>query len=300
MDLNAGSLYSSQSPKLAQSAITIRHDIKELPMAQPNLPKILRIPLFLLACFSGMAFAQTPSRLYDHIHMSVPDPQAAATWYLENIGGARVDDRDDRLIYSRTRIMWLSDRGNTRKPSEGSVVDHIGFSFTDLAAKVDQLVAAGATQQGEIRDVPGLFKLAFVVDPWGTRLELIEDFQHLGLHHLHLRDPYPAEALDWYENMFGGVRLNLKGRIPGLLYPGNVWLLVSEGDTFPSTEGTIDHIGWRAPVMEDSMADLKSRGAYVRVPARGMELPNGPIEFFYIEGPNGANIELVQRTPDMP
>ena len=260
------------------------------------------IAALALLCWlaSGSLFAQSPSKMYDHIHMAVPDPQASATWYLENIGGERVDGRDDRLLFNRTRVMWLSDRGETRRPSEGSVVDHIGYSFTDLDAKVEQLVAAGATLQGEIRDIPGLFKLAFMVDPWGTRIEVIEDFQHLGLHHVHLRDPDPASALDWYENMFGGVRLNLKGRIPGLFYPGNVWLLVSEGDTFPSTEGTIDHIGWRAPVLADTVSELTGRGAVVSREPREMQLPNGMIEFFYIEGPHGANVELVWREPQMP
>jgi hypothetical protein len=33
---------------------------------------------------------------------------------------------------------------------------------------------------------------------------------------------------------------------------------------------------------------------------REMKLPNGMIVFFYIEGANGANVELVQRTADMP
>ncbi|MEQ8953011.1 MAG: VOC family protein, partial [Gammaproteobacteria bacterium] len=234
--------------------------------------------------------------------MAVPNPQESATWYLDHIGGERVDGREDRLLYNRTRVMWLSNGGNTRRPSEGGVIDHIGFSFTDLDAKVEELVAAGATLQGEIRDIPGLFKLAFVVDPWGTRLELIEDFQHLGLHHVHLRDPDPVAALAWYEMMFGGVRLHLKGNqnLPGLLYPGNVWLLVSQGDTFPSREGTIDHIGWRAPVMEDTLAELISRGAEVTIPSRSMQLPNGEIEFFYVGGPRGASVELVQRLPTMP
>ncbi len=269
-------------------------------MKQFNSRFFIHIPLLILIVFSNAAFSQTPSKLFDHIHMAVPDPQAAAAWYLDNIGGEWVDGRDDRLLFNRTRVMWLSDRGNPRRPSQGSVVDHLGFSFLDLNAKVEQLQAAGATLQGEIRDVSGLFKLAFMVDPWGTRLELIEDFQHLGLHHIHLRDPNPGEALDWYENMFGGVRLNLKGRIPGLLYPGNVWLLVSEGDTFPSTEGTIDHFGWRASVASETMAELKGRGAYVTVLPRDMQLPNGMIEFFYLAGPRGANIELVQRQGDMP
>lgn len=248
----------------------------------------------------GAGSAQTPSRLFDHIHMAVPDPRAAASWYLENIGGERVDGRDDRLLFSRTRVMWLSDRGAPRRPSRGGVVDHLGFSFADLDAKVAQLVRAGATLEGGIHDPPGLFRLAFVVDPWGARLELIEDFQHLGLHHIHLRDPNPGEALDWYENMFGGVRLNLKGLIEGLLYPGNVWLLVAEGDTFPTSEGVIDHFGWRAASAPETMARLKSRGAYVTSLPRRMELPNGMIEFFYIAGPRGARLELVQRQPDMP
>ena len=36
------------------------------------------------------------------------------------------------------------------------------------------------------RDVPGLFKIAFIFDPWGTRIELAEDPDYLGFHHIHL------------------------------------------------------------------------------------------------------------------
>ena len=30
-----------------------------------------------------------------------------------------------------------------------------------------------------------------------------------------------------------------------------------------------------------------------------MTLPNGMIEYFYVAGPNGARVELVDRAPDM-
>jgi len=269
-------------------------------MTRFNLISCLQTSLLLALMVAGNASAQTETLMYDHIHMAVPDPQAAAQWYHDNIGGEFVDGRDDRLLIGTTRVMWLSDRGETRKPSAGSVVDHLGFSFTDLQGTLDKIEAAGATLQGEIRDVPGLFKLAFAVDPWGTRLELVEDEQHLGLHHIHLRAPDPAEALAWYKNTFGGVSKNLKGRLPGLLYPGNVWVLVSQGDSFPSTEGTIDHIGWRAPEADPTMASLQAKGATVTRQPRDMQLPNGMIRFFYIQGPNGASVELVQRAPDMP
>jgi lactoylglutathione lyase len=244
------------------------------------------------------ADAQVRTLMYDHVHMSVPNPQEAAQWYHDHIGGEWVDGRDDRLIFGRTRIMFLGG-GEDRRPSEGSVIDHLGFSFSDLDAKLAEVAAAGATVTTPAREVEGLFKLSFVVDPFGTRLELIEEPQHLGFHHVHLRGPDPEATLAWYESMFGGVRIRMRGRLDGLLYPGNVWILVSRGEAFPSAEGTIDHIGWRAPEADPTMADLTSKGAEVIVQPRDMTLPNGQIRFFYVAGPNGARVELVQRQPDM-
>ncbi len=254
------------------------------------------VALLLTAAALSPAEAQVRTLMYDHVHMAVPDPQAAAQWYHDHIGGEWVDGRDDRLLFGRTRIMFL--RGD-RRPSEGSVIDHLGFSYPDLAAKLAEVQAAGATITTPMREVPGLFKLSFITDPFGTRLELIEEPQHLGFHHVHLRGPDPETVLAWYENMFGGVRIRMRGMLDGILYPGNVWLLVTRGESFPSTEGTIDHIGWRAPMADPTMADLVSRGAELTSQARDMTLPNGQIRFFYIAGPNGANVELVQRQPDM-
>jgi catechol 2,3-dioxygenase-like lactoylglutathione lyase family enzyme len=252
--------------------------------------------LLAVAVLAAPAVAQSKTLLYDHVHMSVPDPEAAAQWYHDHIGGEWVDGRTDRLIFGTTRIMWL--RGENRRPSEGSVIDHLGFSYPDLAAKLAELGAAGATVT-PAREVPGLFTLAFITDPFGTRLELVQDPQHLGFHHVHLRSQDPAATLDWYEEMFGGVRLSMRGRLEGILYPGNVWILVQRGETFPSTEGSIDHIGWRSPETTSNLERLTGNGAELRTQPRDMTLPNGQIRFFYIQGPEGANIELVERQPDM-
>lgn len=253
--------------------------------------------LLVLAFLPFLAQAQTRTLMYDHVHIAVPDPQAAAQWYLENIGGEFIDGRTDRLLFGTTRIMFLE--GENAQPSAGSVVDHLGFSVPDLAATVSKLQAAGATSEGEIRDVPNLFKLAFLVDPWGVRLEMLEDPQHPGFHHLHLRSPDPEASLQWYQNTFGGVRTNLRGRLDGILYPGNVWLLVTRGDAVPSEGTAINHIGWRAPDTASTVTDLTAKGVTFTSEAREMTLPNGLIEFFYVAGPDGARIELVQRAPDM-
>jgi catechol 2,3-dioxygenase-like lactoylglutathione lyase family enzyme len=253
----------------------------------------------VLAVFASAAGAQVETLMYDHVHMSVPDPQASAQWFHDHIGGEFVDGRTDRLLFGTTRIMWL--RGQNRTPSEGGVIDHLGFSFMDLTAKLAEVEGAGATVTTPRRDIPGLFPLSFVVDPWGTRLELIQDPQHLGFHHVHLRDPDPGTALDWYHANFGGVRRTVKGsQLEGILYPGNVWLLVTQGETFPSQGAAIDHIGWRAIELNAKIDEFTAKGLELTSPRRDMTLPNGQIAFFYVAGPNGARVEFVERARNMP
>ena len=253
----------------------------------------------VLAVSASVAGAQTETLMYDHVHMSVPDPQASAQWFHDHIGGEFVDGRTDRLLFGTTRIMWLGSRGEARRPSAGGVIDHLGFSFSDLSVKLAEVEGAGATVTTPRRDVEGLFPLSFIVDPWGVRLELIEDPQHLGFHHVHLRDPEPQEALEWYHDNFGGVRTPLRGRLDGILYPGNVWLLVSRGETFPSQGAAIDHIGWRAIDLDPKLEEFRGKGLEITSPRRDMTLPNGQIAFFYVAGPHGARVEFVERARDM-
>ena len=114
-------------------------------------------------------------------------------------------------------------------------MDHIGFSFPDLEAKMAGWRAAGVNVLEGIREVEGLFKLSFVEDPWGTKIEVVEDHQWLGFHHIHLRSDDPAKTLAWYEDLFGGVPDKMKGRLTGgtatgrgLRYNDGLWLLVGQ------------------------------------------------------------------------
>jgi biotin operon repressor len=56
--------------------------------------------------------------------------------------------------------------------SSNSLIDHIGFSFANLEAKVAELEATGIKVTMPVRGIPGLFKIAFVKDPLGGRIEL--------------------------------------------------------------------------------------------------------------------------------
>jgi catechol 2,3-dioxygenase-like lactoylglutathione lyase family enzyme len=255
--------------------------------------------LAMTAGVADRAMAQTDTLMYDHVHMLVPDPPKAAAWYEEHIGGELVDGLQDRLLFGTTRIMFLNSRGNEVPPSAGGVVDHLGFSFTNLEAKLAELEAAGAKPEGPVRNVEGLFKLAFVVDPWGTRLELVEDTEYLGFHHVHLRAPEPEAAFTWYRDTFGGNRTRLKDRLDGILYPGNVWLLFTRGEAAPSRGRAIDHIGWRAVTLSTKIEELRGKNVNIETEPRPLTLPNGVIHYAYVCGPDGARVELVERAANM-
>ena len=100
--------------------------------------------------------------------------------------------------------------------------------MADLDTTVRNLVADGAKLVTPAREVAGLFKLAFVEDPWGVRIEVVQDAEKLGLHHVHLRAPDPAAALAWYVDKFGGRVSKLKNMIDGVNY-GGVWILAQKG-----------------------------------------------------------------------
>jgi catechol 2,3-dioxygenase-like lactoylglutathione lyase family enzyme len=245
------------------------------------------------------AQGQTKTFAYDHIHLNVPDAAAAAAWYEKHFNGNRIAEMPNRIMFGSTRLMFLSPRGEV-PPSRGGAIDHIGFSVENIEAKVKELEAGGATVEGPIRDLPGIFKIAFAVDPWGTRLEVVQDPELLGLHHLHLTAADPAEMYTWLTEKLGGERGRMKNKLEGVKYsaPGfsTVWILVTRGDAQPSQGRAIDHIGWRSTDMKADLELLRGKGATIQTEPRNMTLQNGPpINYFYVMGPNGTRVEMVER-----
>src|SRR5580692_2862763 len=148
---------------------------------------------FAIGASNGSAVAQALP--YDHIHLNVPDPHAASIWYEQYFGARRLTEGPDRLMFGSSRLVFT--KKADAKPSAGSAVDHIAFSFTDLDAKMKEFTAAGIKIVAPPAETPGLFKSAFVEDPWGTRIEVVQDPELLGLHHIHIRASNPDEVFTW-------------------------------------------------------------------------------------------------------
>lgn len=264
------------------------------------------IQLAVLACAgmmsaAGNSAAQTSTLPYDHIHINVPDPAVASAWYEKNFGGRRITEAPDRLMYGSTRLMFL--RKADAKPSANTSIGHIGFSVKDLDATMKDFEANGVKVVTPARDLPGVFKLAFVEDPWGTRIEVAQDPELLGLHHIHLRATDTEAMFTWLLAKFGGERTKLKGQIDGVKYRASgfsdMWILVSKANepVEPSDGHAIDHIGWRSTgPLKTTIDGLRAKGVTVTTEPRPLTLPNGPaINFSYVAGPEGSKIELVER-----
>jgi catechol 2,3-dioxygenase-like lactoylglutathione lyase family enzyme len=249
---------------------------------------------WLSVCFALVAtaaFADGPvvnSLAFHNVHIRVPDPAKAGEWYVK-YAGATAGRAPQLVFFGKTLIEFVKDEA--AQPSVGSVIDHIGLSYADLDAKMKDFAAGGAKVLNPVRDVPNLFKVAFVEDLWGTKIEVVQDAEQLGFHHVHLRVVDPSATLAWYQNMLGGQRGQLKGRIDGLNY-GGVWLLAasSGGERPASSAGrAIYNIAWLVPNVDEAVAALKSRGVKTTVEPRSINT----VRYAFVEDPNGILIEFI-------
>jgi catechol 2,3-dioxygenase-like lactoylglutathione lyase family enzyme len=71
--------------------------------------------------------------------------------------------------------LTLTPSDEPRLPTRGRAIDHVGFDVANLEAFVRHLESAGVALEGPVRTVSGTkVKMAFLTDPWGTRIELTE------------------------------------------------------------------------------------------------------------------------------
>ncbi len=120
----------------------------------------------------------------NHIHFYAFDIPGIKAWYVTAFG-ANPGRRPCVACLSKPRMIEADDlpgvnlsfspSDKPRLPTKGRSLDHIGFEVEHLEAFVSSLEAKGIKIEAPIRQVPGTrLKIAFLTDPWGTRIELTE------------------------------------------------------------------------------------------------------------------------------
>src|SRR5215510_5460302 len=263
--------------------------------------RLVCLILIVIAAGAATATAQTRAMMpFDHIHLNEPAAEASVWWEKNMPGARRITEAPDRLMFGAVRLMFLA--GRSSGGSLGSVIEHIGFSVADLDAKMRELAAINTKVIEPVKNVPGLYKTALIESPWGTQVQLVQDPELLGLHHVQLRLPDTEAAYAWLLDKFGGERTKIKGQLDSVKYAGipgfsPVYIVVARGASAPSQGRAIDHIGWRSTAaIVDTKAMLEGKKVQLTSQPTPLNLPNGPtINYFYIAGPDGARIEIVER-----
>ena len=120
---------------------------------------------------------------FEHTAYNVSDPAAQAQWYVDAFGlrivrsiGAPtfthfVTDSENRL----TLEFYSNERGPI--PDYHGInqwTQHIAFSSDDLSSDAAKLSSLGGVWDGTVIDLPGGDQTAFVRDPWGLTVQLIQ------------------------------------------------------------------------------------------------------------------------------
>jgi catechol 2,3-dioxygenase-like lactoylglutathione lyase family enzyme len=246
----------------------------------------------LITVAAAPSSAQTGfASLIDHIHLAAPDQPKAVEWYRTHFGATLTAEGVDRAMLGTTRLIFQK---SEPKPSQGSVLGQIGFSVADLDGTVKALQSAGVKLAMPPMTIQGI-KMAQVVDPWGTLIEIVQDDRRQGLHHIGLVTGDPAASLKWFAETFGGTVTKFRGARDGIDY-GGVWLFATKGSAGPSAGHAIDHIGFRPANVDASVAAMRAKNVKVTTEPRPLTLPSGAaMRLAFVESAEGIRIELVQR-----
>ena len=106
-----------------------------------------------------------------HVHFFGSDTDALRAWYAKYFGATTQGNTTGvpGMAFSFRKT------DTPQAATKGRSLDHIGFEVKGLEAFTKKLAADGVPFDVLFRDVPGIgLKIAFVLDPAGTRIELTE------------------------------------------------------------------------------------------------------------------------------
>ncbi len=239
-----------------------------------------------------------------HVHVTASNATEAVKWYAQHLPCQPLADRDDGIDCAGTEIVFVP--RPTRGGSQRTGIDHISFSYPDLAAKMAEIEEVGVGGRGvrlqrfedgsTLRDAPGLFTHGFIFDPWGTRIELVEDPETVGFHHVHLSATDPERTLAWYAEFFGGERASLRNRLDGLRFD-DIWLFAAPHDegTPAATAGrSIDHLAFEMADIESAAVEMRRGGVEFRQEPRVPDGARTSAMRAFIDGPDNVRLAVVE------
>ena len=239
-----------------------------------------------------------------HVQITAASPSEAVRWYGRHLDCQPASGRPDTATCDGVDLIFAVQP--TMGSSQGTGLNHIAFSYADVSAKMAELEAVGVRGSGvrlqrfddgaTLREMPGLFRHGFVFDPWGTRIELLQDPQREGFHHVHLSAVDPDETLDWYRKALGGSSAKFKGSENALRF-GDIWLLAdqhSTGTPAPTRSRALAHIAFGVPDLDKAAPGMRRSGADFEADPETPPNARSPAKRAFVRGPDSVRIAIVE------
>jgi catechol 2,3-dioxygenase-like lactoylglutathione lyase family enzyme len=247
-----------------------------------------------------------------HIHLVVPDPAAMQKVWVEVMGGTPSTAGPLTLVKFRNVFVIITGGANAagREGTNGSVVNHVGFSVKSYAATKAKAEAAGLM----VRELTPN-QQAFVTFPNDVTVEIQEDTAIPGeaeFSHFHLSVPDPNAAREWYLKTFGGEEGERRKGVKGAKIPGGFVDFLGTGgrggrggkggDTAAATPPpamaaskgrVVDHIGFEVKDLKAFTDRLTADGTKLDVPLTDAVARMG-LKIAFLTDPNGTYIELTE------
>ena len=131
--------------------------------------------------FSGDPTLPVPVKI-NHVHFYPQDVPAMKAWYAKTLGGVsgkcdrgEVHDEMECVVVAGVSLAMSLFRTKL-EPTAGQSLDHIGFEVKNLPEFLKRMEAEGVniTQGLTPSNFISTMRVAFITDPWGTKMEITE------------------------------------------------------------------------------------------------------------------------------
>ena len=274
-----------------------------MPMTTPRLLVAAALSLALSSSSPALAQLAPPNDAgvtLGHIHLAVKDVEAHKRFWTTMLGGTVVTNGPLTLIQFPGIYIMLRQADNAGPPA-GSLVDHFGFVYKDLASERGRWQAAGVKYEvGETNPNQG-----YVYAPDSEiRVEVFGDPSlpgRVSMDHIHL---YPAETdipamQAWYAQMFGG----LPGKRQRIARPGlidcdyfhrfNLSFSPTATKRVPTKGRALDHLGFDVRNLDEFEKRIAAHGLKFEAPAR--QVPNSRTRVAFLTDPWGTYLEVTEN-----
>jgi catechol 2,3-dioxygenase-like lactoylglutathione lyase family enzyme len=244
-----------------------------------------------------------------HIHLVVQDPAAMQKVWVDVLGGTP-ESAGPLTMVKYPNVFIILTGGATaagREGTDGSVVNHVGFSVKSYAATKAKAEAAGLA----VRELTAN-QQAFVTFPGKVTVEIQEDptiAADTEFSHFHLSVPDPNTAREWYIKTFGGEEGQRRKGVKGAKIPGGFVDFLSsaprggrgaKADDGPppappaaSKGRVLDHIGFEVKDLKAFIDKLVADGQKMDMAYTDATSKMG-LKIAFFTDPNGTYIELTE------